>query len=45
MNDREHLDARIAELAAFIDPIAFVRSEDRSLQKRRDSAWLKAANR
>ncbi len=38
-------EARIAELASFIDPIAFERIEDRSLQKRRDSAWRKAANR
>ncbi len=40
-----HREARIAELASFLDPLAFERIEDRSLQKRRRSAWRKAANR
>jgi hypothetical protein len=45
MNNPEQLNARIAELAAFLDPVAFEHADDRSLQKRRESAWRKAANR
>jgi alpha-glucuronidase len=45
MDDVTHLEARIAELAFFLDPLAFERITDRSLQKRRESAWRKAANR
>jgi hypothetical protein len=33
MNNPEQLNARIAELAAFLDPVAFQRADDRSLQK------------
>ncbi|PVE20364.1 hypothetical protein DC522_32780 [Microvirga sp. KLBC 81] len=39
------LDRRIAELAAFLDPVAFEHGQDRSLAKRRDAAWREAANR
>jgi hypothetical protein len=45
MDDVGHVKARIAELASFLDPVAFERREDRALQKRRESAWRKAANR
>jgi hypothetical protein len=45
MDDGDDVNARIAELALFLDPVAFARREDRSLQKRRESAWRKAANR
>jgi hypothetical protein len=43
--DHDDVNARIAELALFLDPIAFGRREDRAFQKRRESAWRKAANR
>ena len=39
------LDRRIAELAAFLDPVAFQHDEHRSLEKRRKAAWREAANR
>jgi hypothetical protein len=45
MDDIDGLNARIADLAVFLDPIAFARPEDRSFQKRRESALRKAANR
>ena len=45
MDDIDDLNARIANLAVFFDPIAFARREDRSFQKRRESALRKAANR
>lgn len=45
MDDVGHVNGRVAELASFLDPVAFERREDRSLQKRRESAWRKAANR
>ena len=38
-------DERIAELAAFLDPIAFANSGDLSLRKRRRAALREAANR
>jgi hypothetical protein len=41
----QDLDRRIAELAAFLDPVAFGRERDRALEKRRQAAWRKAANR
>jgi hypothetical protein len=36
---------RVAELAAFLDPVAFERAHDRTLAKRRDAAWREACNR
>jgi hypothetical protein len=45
MDDIDDVNARIADLAVFLDPIAFAGREDRSLKKRRESAWRKAANR
>jgi len=45
VSNPEQLNARIAELAAFLDPVAFERADDRSFLKRRESAWRKAANR
>ena len=38
-------DERIAELAAFLDPIAFANADDLSLRKRRRAALREAANR
>ena len=45
MDYDDAVNARIAELALFIDPTAFAHRDDRSFQKRRESAWRKAANR
>jgi hypothetical protein len=39
------LNQRIADLAAFLDPIAFELAQDRSLTKRRNAAWREASNR
>ena len=38
-------DERIAELAAFLDPVAFATAADLSLRKRRRAALREAANR
>jgi hypothetical protein len=38
-------DRRIADLAVFLDPLAFERDLDRSFAKRRLAAWRKAAKR
>jgi hypothetical protein len=38
-------DARIAELAAFLDPVAFANAADLSLRKRRRAALREAGNR
>jgi hypothetical protein len=45
MNSIETMDQRIADLAVFLDPIAFEDSLSRSLAKRRKAAWREAANR
>ncbi len=45
MQKPNDLNPRIAELAAFLDPIAFEHDENRSLEKRRKAAWREAANR
>jgi hypothetical protein len=42
LQDYERL---ISDLAAFLDPLAFERARDRSLEKRRRAALRKAANR
>ena len=42
LQDYERL---ISDLAAFLDPLAFERGQDRSLEKRRQAALRKAANR
>ena len=44
MNTSASPDERIAELAAFLDPIAFS-TDDLSLRKRRRAALREAANR
>jgi len=44
VNTSASADERIAELAAFLDPIAFANSGDLSLRKRRRAA-LRPANR
>jgi hypothetical protein len=36
---------RIAELAAFLDPVAFQLADDLALRKRRQAALREAANR
>lgn len=38
-------DKRIAELAAFLDPVAFENAGDLALRKRRRAALREAANR
>ena len=45
MQSFNDLDRRIAELAVFLDPVAFENDQDRSLAKRRSAAWREAANR
>jgi hypothetical protein len=45
MQQLEHLDQRIEDLAAFLDPVAFERRQDLALAKRRKAAWREAANR
>jgi hypothetical protein len=45
VNTSASADERIAELAAFLDPIAFANSGDLSLRKRRRAALREAANR
>jgi hypothetical protein len=45
MKDTDHLTQRIADLASFLDPLAFERDQDQSLAKRRQAAWREAANR
>ena len=45
MNTSACADERIAELAAFLDPIAFANADDVSLRKRRRAALREAANR
>ena len=45
MNTSACADERIAELAAFLDPIAFANADDLSLRKRRRAALREAANR
>ena len=45
MNTSASPDERIAELAAFLDPIAFANADDLSLRKRRSAALREAANR
>jgi hypothetical protein len=39
------LEERVAELAAFLDPIAFEHADDLALRKRRRAALREAANR
>jgi hypothetical protein len=39
MQKYNHLDQRIAELAAFLDPIAFQHNENHSFAERREAAW------
>jgi hypothetical protein len=45
MQSFNDLDRRIAELAVFLDPVAFENDQDLSLAKRRSAAWREAANR
>jgi hypothetical protein len=45
LKDKDHLTQRIADLAAFLDPLAFERDQDQSLAKRRRAAWREASNR
>jgi hypothetical protein len=45
MQKPNDLDQRIADLAAFLDPIAFELDQDRSLAKWRNAAWGEASNR
>jgi hypothetical protein len=45
LKDTDHLTQRIADLAAFLDPLAFERGQDQSLAKRRWAAWREASNR
>jgi hypothetical protein len=45
MQQRENLDQRIEDLAAFLDPVAFERGQDLALAKRRQAAWREASNR
>jgi hypothetical protein len=45
MQKPNDLNQRIAELAVFLDPIAFQHDENCSLEKRRKAAWREAANR
>lgn len=45
VNTFASIDERIAELAAFLDPVAFEHGDDLALRKRRRAAWREAANR
>jgi hypothetical protein len=45
VRDFQEFERLVFELAAFLDPVAFERAHDRSLDKRRRAAWRKAANR
>jgi hypothetical protein len=45
MQPVDDLERRIADLAAFLDPVAFEQEQDCTLAKRRDAAWREAANR
>ena len=45
MVQKDALAPRIEELASFLDPVAFERHLDCSLDKRRRAAWREAANR
>ena len=45
MQSFNDLDRRIADLAVFLDPVAFENGQDRSLEKRRSAARREAANR
>jgi hypothetical protein len=45
MQSFNDLERRIADLAAFLDPVAFEQDRNCSLAKRRSAAWREAANR
>jgi hypothetical protein len=45
LNTFAGVDERVAQLAAFLDPVAFGHADDLALRKRRRAALREAANR